>query len=151
MIRIRPSRAEDLPRLFEVWRSAVDATHGFVAPEDLAIIATQVREHYLPTAVLHVAVAADDCPLAFMGMADGMIESLFVDPAHHGRGIGRALVEAARGTSRTLAVDVNEQNIGARGFYERLGFEVVARSELDGSGMPYPILHLREKNEDRRM
>jgi putative acetyltransferase len=40
-------------------------------------------------------------------------------------------------------VDVNEQNPEARGFYERLGFTVVARSELDGTGRPFPLLHLR--------
>lgn len=40
-------------------------------------------------------------------------------------------------------VDVNEQNEGAVGFYRRLGFEVYDRSERDGQGMPYPLLHMR--------
>lgn len=145
MIRIRPKRPGDLPRLFDIWRSAVEATHDFVTAADLAIIAKQVREEYLPTAVLHVAVDVDDRPLAFMGVSEQMIDSLFVDPAQHGRGIGRCLVEAARRSDCKLAVDVNEHNFAARKFYERLGFETVARSELDGSGMPYPLLHLRER------
>lgn len=145
MIRIRSSRPEDSPRLFEIWRSAVEATHGFVAAEHLAIIDKQVREEYLPSAVLHVAVDAADRPVGFMGSAGDMIESLFVDPAYHGRGVGRRLIELARASGRTLTVDVNEQNTGARQFYERLGFEVIGRSELDGSGMPYPLLHLREQ------
>jgi putative acetyltransferase len=42
-----------------------------------------------------------------------------------------------------LTVDVNEQNPAAVGFYERLGFVVVGRSPRDGSGRPFPLLHLR--------
>lgn len=145
MIRVRPNRPDDLPRLFEIWRAAVEATHEFLTPEHLAIIAAQVREQYLPTASLQVAVDAEDHPMGFMGTAEGMIDSLFVDPAHHGAGIGRALVEAARVPGRTLSVDVNEQNLGARRFYERLGFKVVGRSPVDSSGMPYPLLHLRQQ------
>jgi putative acetyltransferase len=38
---------------------------------------------------------------------------------------------------------VNEQNAAALGFYEALGFEVVARSPLDDTGRPYPLLHMR--------
>ena len=38
---------------------------------------------------------------------------------------------------------MNEQNPRALGFYRRMGFEVVGRSELDELGNPYPLLHLR--------
>jgi putative acetyltransferase len=40
-------------------------------------------------------------------------------------------------------LDVNEQNEQAVGFYRRMGFEVVGRSALDGTGKPYPLLHMR--------
>jgi putative acetyltransferase len=42
-----------------------------------------------------------------------------------------------------LAVDVNEQNEAAVGFYIAQGFHVVSRSELDADGRPFPTLHLR--------
>ncbi|MGG2473877.1 acetyltransferase, partial [Rhizobium sp. BR5] len=29
------------------------------------------------------------------------------------------------------------------GFYRRLGFEPTGRSDLDGQGRPYPLVHLR--------
>jgi putative acetyltransferase len=29
------------------------------------------------------------------------------------------------------------------GFYQRMGFEVVGRSAVDGLGQPFPLLHLR--------
>ncbi len=40
-------------------------------------------------------------------------------------------------------VDVNEQNPQAVGFYEHMGFRLVSKSELDGEGKPYPILHMQ--------
>jgi putative acetyltransferase len=39
-------------------------------------------------------------------------------------------------------VDVNEQNHQAFGFYQRFGFAVTGRSDTDGQGKPYPLLHL---------
>jgi len=39
-------------------------------------------------------------------------------------------------------VDVNEQNHQAVGFYARMGFQMVGRSEKDPFGQPYPLLHL---------
>jgi putative acetyltransferase len=48
-----------------------------------------------------------------------------------------------------LTVDVNEQNVAARGFYEALGFAVVGRSPMDDTGRPYPILHMRREMPPR--
>jgi len=44
------------------------------------------------------------------------------------------------------AVDVNEQNEQAVAFYRRLGLEVEGRSEVDGMGKPFPLLHMRKQN-----
>lgn len=40
-------------------------------------------------------------------------------------------------------LDVDERNAQAVGFYLHYGFEVVSRSEIDGMGDPFPLLHLR--------
>ncbi len=40
-------------------------------------------------------------------------------------------------------LDVNEQNPQALGFYLKQGFEVIGRTEHDGMGQPYPLLHMR--------
>jgi hypothetical protein len=42
-----------------------------------------------------------------------------------------------------LTVDVNEDNLAARAFYEALAFTVVGRSADDSTGRPYAILHMR--------
>ncbi|MNP71426.1 putative N-acetyltransferase YjaB [compost metagenome] len=79
----------------------------------------------------------------FIGTAGENVEMLFVAPDRHGRGIGRALLEHALAEG-ACKVDVNEQNPQAVGFYLRLGFVQYDRSEVDGSGKPFPILHLRK-------
>lgn len=47
-----------------------------------------------------------------------------------------------KGAARITKVDVNEQNPQAIGFYEKMGFKPIGRSEKDGSGKPYPIIHM---------
>jgi len=42
-----------------------------------------------------------------------------------------------------LSTDVNVQNSQAVGFYERMGFVEIERSEVDSQGRPYPLIHLR--------
>lgn len=71
------------------------------------------------------------------------MESLFLAPEFHRRGGGRRLVDYARTLRGELMVDVNEQNTPAIGFYKACGFVVEGRSELDDTGRPYPLLHMR--------
>lgn len=130
--------------LAEVWRAAVLATHHFLAPADFAEIEDLVRSRYLPETELWVAATDDGRPIAFMGLSGAHIDSLFVDPAHHGRGVGRRLVSHALDLAGPeLTVDVNEQNGSALAFYGRLGFRRIGRSPVDDAGRPYPLLHLK--------
>ena len=149
-MRIRGSRRDEADALFAIWRAAVEATHQFVAAADLESISKMVREQYLPSAELWVATDEEDQPLAFLGMTDDKVDTLFVAPSAHGRGIGRALMAHARALAGPLSVDVNEQNQGAVAFYLRLGFRVTGRSERDDAGRPYPLLHLAEGRRPAR-
>lgn len=145
MIRLRPSRPDETGRLFDIWHGAVVATHDFLSAEDLDAIARIVRDDYLPVADFWVAAGANDCAEGFLGMTGAKVDALFVDPAAHGRGIGRALMAHARAQcDGPLDVDVNEQNPGAIAFYRRLGFREIGRSSYDDAGRPYPLLHLRQ-------
>jgi putative acetyltransferase len=91
-----------------------------------------------------VLATETDEPMGFLGLEGPRIEALFLAPEHRGAGGGRRLVEHAQALrGGELSLDVNEQNDAARGFYQALGFAVVGRSELDGTGRPYPLLHMR--------
>jgi putative acetyltransferase len=126
----------------------VDATHDFLTPEDRRDIETEVAA-FLPGALLDLAVDETDRAIGFMLLDGGHMEALFVDPDFRGSGIGRTLVEDAVKRHPGLATDVNEQNLQAIGFYERLGFERCGRSAIDGDGRPYPLIHLRYANAAR--
>jgi len=132
MITLRPANARDTARILEIWRKAVDATHDFLHRADRAAIEEEVT----------LAVDASDKPLGFMFLHEGHMEALFIDPDYHGRGIGKTLVHAALAAHPALTTDVNEQNTQAMGFYRRLGFKPTGRSDLDGQGRPYPLVHL---------
>ena len=138
MIEIRPSQAADADHLLSIWRAAVDGSHDFLAPEDRAAIDPLVAD-YIGSASLSVALN-DGVPVAFMGVTGQHIDSLFVDPAAQGLGIGRTMTDRV---PLPATVDVNEQNEAAAAFYRHLGFEVIGRSPLDDQGRPYPLLHLR--------
>lgn len=142
MFSIRRSRAEEVDSLVQIWRRAVDATHDFLAPADRAAIDVEVQQLF-PTVPIWVAVDQADRPFGFMIMSEREIQALFVDPGAHRRGAGRLLVEHAIKLCDTLTTDVNEQNVQAVRFYERLQFVRTGRSPKDHKGRSYPILHLR--------
>jgi putative acetyltransferase len=140
-VLIRAGAESDHPRLVEVWRAAVEATHDFLTSSEVDLYEPQL-DVYLPQ-MPEVWVATEDgATIGFLGYGDGVIEMLFVDPARHGQGVGRALVARVAEGAVTLRVDVNEENAGAQRFYAALGFTEVGRSALDGEGQPHPILHL---------
>ena len=134
--------AADLDALTDLWETSVRATHDFLAPDEICFYRSLVRGGALSAVRLWVVRRPGGGFAAFAGVADGMLEMLFVAPDLRGRGLGRCLVEHAVARCGVRRVDVNEENTQAAGFYARLGFRVVSRDPLDASGRPHPILHL---------
>ena len=130
--------------LFDIWLCSVRATHTFVSEEDIQAMIPPVRE-YLASREPEFWVVCDDTGviMGFMGMSVSKMESLFLAPEFHRLGGGRRLVQHAQALKGELTVDVNEQNPAARRFYEACGFVVEGRSELDSTGRPFPLLHMR--------
>jgi len=141
-IVIRPCHGPaEYPRLREIWRSAVAATHGFLDAADFAQIESRLASDYFPAVQLIIA-EKDGEAVGFAGVHDHGLEMLFVSDSARGKGVGSSLLAEVISGQAVSRVDVNEQNEGALGFYLRRGFVRVGRSELDGDGRPYPILHL---------
>lgn len=143
MIAIRKATPADLPRALEIWRAAVDATHGFLTAKDRAEIDIMVERDHLPNVDLWVATDTHGCVQGFLGLGDEEIDSLFVDPAMHGQGYGGALVAHALQRFPHVRVDASEQAPQAVAFYERRGFVRTGRSPTDPMGRPYPLIHFR--------
>ncbi|BCL74777.1 acetyltransferase [Jeongeupia sp. HS-3] len=134
-----------MPRLLAIWEAAVRASHDFLSEDDIQLYKPLVRDVYLRLPGLTLACVRDEHGdvAGFIGIANGSIEMLFVDPASHRQGMGRALLTHALDEHGATRVDANEQNTGAIGFYTRMGFVVESRSPLDGTGRAFPILHMR--------
>jgi putative acetyltransferase len=140
-MKVRRGSPADATRALEIWRDAVDATHGFLTPQDRAEIDLIVAD-WLPSAELWMV--DNGCrPVGFLAMDGLMIDALFVDPAAHGRGFGTALLEHALKLSPNATVDASEQATNALPFYEARGFVRTGRSETDPQGRPYPLIHLK--------
>jgi putative acetyltransferase len=144
-VKVRRGTAADVPRAFEIWRDAVEATHGFLTPEDRVETDAMVKS-WLPTRELWMI---DDGarPVGFLVMDGEMIDALFVDPAVHGRGFGTALLDHALALAPAAVVDASEQASNALPFYEARGFVRTGRSETDPQGRPYPLIHLKYGGE----
>ncbi|KLN35591.1 hypothetical protein FB00_04715 [Cellulosimicrobium funkei] len=141
---LRPARPDDTAALVDVWRRAVEATHDFLTPDDIAELEVGVRDEYLAAVDVTVAERAGRVA-GFVGTVGHRVEMLFVDPDLHGQGLGRALLAHVGRDHPVLELDVNEQNPSALGFYRAQGFEVTGRSATDDQGRPFPLLHLRRE------
>jgi len=142
-IVIRRAGPAERDTLLQIWLRSVRATHTFLSEDDVQRLLPLVRNYLASnTTEFWVACSSTDVVIGFMGMSGSKMESLFLDPAHHRRGVGRRMVAHARELHGDLTVDVNADNATARAFYEACGFRVVGRSELDDQGQPHPLLHM---------
>ena len=132
----------DYAQIMVVWEASVRATHHFLSEAWIEEHRPLILEQYLDMVALHGIRDEAGKAVAFLGHLDGNIEMLFIHPDHFKKGHGRALIQYAVEEKGANKVDVNEQNPGAHEFYLKMGFEVVKRSELDGQGNPFPILHM---------
>ncbi|NBF06380.1 GNAT family N-acetyltransferase [Pseudomonas sp. Fl5BN2] len=142
---IHTPKLSDYQELTQVWEASVRATHDFLPDSYIEQLKHLMLTRYLDAVML---ICTRDQRLritGFAGVAAGKIEMLFIDPTHRGQGLGRQLLQYAVDHLNAQVLDVNEQNPQALGFYFRLGFEIIGRSEQDGMGQPYPLLHMRLK------
>src|SRR4051812_3746532 len=109
------SRAE-LRRSFEL---AEDSARELDAYIDAGTVLVALHDEIIG----HVQIT--DTPRA----GEAEIKNMAVDPAHHGRGVGRALIDAAAVHARaqgrsTLVVATAAADIGNLRFYQRTGFRM---------------------------
>ncbi len=143
---VRSARPAEHDVLLGIWRRSVEATHHFLSRDDIDFYESTVSGYLPAMQDLRVAYQQGHGLLGFIAQKDGEIHMLFVDPAAHGRGIGTRLLDDVGRGFDVLRVDVNEDNDSARQFYRAKGFERIGRSELDGEGRPFPLLHLRRSS-----
>lgn len=142
-VQIRAACTGEHDQLLAIWRAAVEASHGFLAPADIDWYEGVVSGYLPQMRDVRVAVQGDGLLVGFIAQDAGEIYMLFVAPHAQGSGVGSALLGDVADEYAELRVDVNEQNPTARAFYTAKGFVQVGRSDTDGQGRPFPLLHLK--------
>ncbi|KAB7731575.1 GNAT family N-acetyltransferase [Rudanella paleaurantiibacter] len=142
-LSIQTAQPTEYAPMLAVWERSVRATHHFLTEADIEFFRPLVREAFGSGRQLVCAHDTTQTVLGFAGVADGKLEMLFVDPDWRGQGVGGRLLRYAVTELGARALDVNEQNEGALGFYQKAGFVITGRSPLDGLGKPFPLLHMQ--------
>ena len=146
-MNIRKAQPEDHHALLAIWEQSVRASHDFLSEQDIRRLLIVVRDQALPCLEVWVLCDETETPIGFMGLSGNKLEALFIAPARFRQGAGKLMLHHARKLKGRLLVDVNEQNPKALAFYQHAGFEITARSEQDGQGWPYPLLHMYLPNQ----
>lgn len=126
-VAIVPFEAGRLDELVGVWRASFEAGVGITDPHPLA----EQRQYFLDSVLPgnDVRVALLEGRIAgFVAASAESVSQLYVRTDLRGRGIGSRLLDGAKARSGgSLWLFTFERNAGARTFYERHGFVVVAR------------------------
>jgi len=139
---LRPyHEASDLERCMAIWRAASEAGHPFLDAASLDHDAALVRAEYMPAADITVAQRGGET-VGFIALLADFIGGLFVDPARHRCGAGRALVMHAASRNPRLEVEVYAANVAARAFYAACGFAEAGRRERDDQGRPFALVRM---------
>lgn len=132
---------QDHATLLDIWEKSVRATHDFLPETMILALKPLIMNEYFHHVALYKYVIEHKI-VGFLGSSSDNIEMLFILPEYRRSGIGKALLDFAVTQLQIYKVDVNEQNLQAVQFYQKMGFQTMSRSELDGQGNPYPLLHL---------
>lgn len=128
-----------------MWESSVRASHSFLSEKEIENIKSFVPQALKTVDILILAENDENIPVAFMGIEDNKLEMLFVSANERGQGIGTKLLQDGIKNFDVNDLRVNEQNPSAKKFYEKNGFIVYNRSEIDEQGNPYPILFMKRR------
>lgn len=144
MITVEVAKPAQFPTLLEVWESSVRATHFFLREQDIQELRSTLLNEYFPNLNIRVArLCSNGLIVGFTAVSENRIEMLFVNAEQRGQGIGKLLLRHAIDIQGADELDVNEQNPQAVIFYKKNGFVITGRSELDGQGRQYPLLHMK--------
>jgi len=138
MIRVATKKDYDI--LFDIWKSAVEATHDFLSEKDYNFYKSKIKSVYFCEVRLYAYTNDEGIIQAFLGVNENKLEMLFVHNSHRGKGIGKILLQFAINELGIKQVDVNEQNTQAVEFYKKHNFIEKYYSAMDYEGKPYPII-----------
>ena len=137
---IRPYQPDDVESVLDVWFAAASLAHPFLTPAFMADERETIRSVYMPITQTWV-YEQEGRIIGFISLLGNEVGAIFVDPAFQGRGVGRALMDQARGLHPVLELEVFAANRLGRAFYDRYGFTYLSQHIHEPTG--HMLLRLR--------
>lgn len=131
--KIRRYDERDLPAVLAAWEAASKVAHPFLTDEFIASERGQIARVYMPLAETWVIESQGDV-VGFTALIEDEVGAIFLQPSHHGKGAGRALMDKAKEVRGVLELDVFEANTLGRRFYESVGFVEIGRGVHEETG-----------------
>jgi len=131
-MRIRRAVLDDMPAVALVHRLTMKTSLPYLPDlhtpaDDLGFFCNVLFDR----GEVWVAEADDGAIVGYAARSPGWLDHLYVHPAHHGQGLGHALLEQARADVSAIQLWAFQRNTRARAFYEAHGFTL--QELTDGS------------------
>jgi len=144
-MHIRAYKESDLNAVLDSWETATRLAHEFMADNFIALQRKNVAEVYLPNTDTWVAEVDGDV-MGFIALMGSEVGAIFLQPSHHGKGIGKALMDKAQSLHGNLEVEVFKENTIGRNFYSKYGFELLEEKFHEPTGQELLRLKYTAKN-----
>ena len=130
---VRQYQESDLNAVLSSWEKANKIAQPFLPEVFVDQVRHDIPNLYLPNADTWVA-DVDGKTVGFIALIGNEVGAIFVEPAFHGTGIGKALMDKARSLHPSLEVEVFEKNTIGRTFYAAYGFESMLKKIHEETG-----------------
>ena len=121
-VMIRELRKADINKVADIWLDTNIKAHYFIPAQYWKSNLELVKE-VLPQAEVYV-YENDKEIQGFIGLNDEYIEGIFVSDKMQSQGLGKILLDYAKGKRNKLFLNVYKKNTRAISFYQREGFEI---------------------------
>ncbi|MCP4117037.1 MAG: N-acetyltransferase [Desulfobacteraceae bacterium] len=126
---IRNFQEPDMDQVLKIWFEASIMAHDFIEKEFWEAKVTDMREVYLPSAETYV-YDEEGMIKGFISLYEDTIAAIFVSPTAQGKGIGKQLMEKAKGVRQSLNLTVYKKNSKSIDFYKKCAFKT-QREQID--------------------
>ena len=130
---IRQYQDSDLNDLMAAWENANNLAHPFLTEGFVEQVRRDIPALYLPNAETWI-VEVHNHVVGFIALLGNEVGAIFLQPKHHGKKIGKMMMDKAQELHGDLEVEVFEKNSIGRKFYSQYGFELIEEEIHEPTG-----------------
>lgn len=135
MHTIRQYIESDLDDVLSTWENANKLAHPFLKEDFVDQLRKDIPALYLPNADTWVIEDEDENKVVgFIALIGNEVGAIFLQPEHHGKKLGKMMMDIAHQLHGDLELDVFEKNTIGREFYKQYGFTQIDEMDHEASG-----------------